>query len=40
MRLALGLLAASIAFAQTQDPKEIIRKYVDRDLLTFDRLKN
>ncbi len=40
MRLALGLLAASIAFAQAPDPKEIIRKSVDRDLLNFERLKN
>jgi hypothetical protein len=40
MRVALGLLAAAIVFAQTPDPKEIIRKSVDRDLLNFERLKN
>ncbi len=40
MRLALGLLGLSVAFGQTPDPKEIIRKSVDRDLLNFERLKN
>jgi hypothetical protein len=43
MKLGLALIACSVASAQSPkaaDPKEIIRKSVDHDLVNFERLKN
>lgn len=44
MRFALGVVAASLVFAQGDntrpDPAEIIRKSVAHDLVNFERLKN
>jgi uncharacterized cysteine cluster protein YcgN (CxxCxxCC family) len=40
VRLFPGLLVCCLVAAQNPDPKEIIRKSVDRDLLNFERLKN
>jgi hypothetical protein len=40
MRWALGFVAASLVCAQALDPKDIVARSVDRDLLNFERLKN
>ncbi len=40
MRFVLALTVGTLAFAQSPDPTEIVRKSVAHDLVNFERLKN
>src|SRR5579864_2880919 len=40
MRWLFALLCGTLALAQTQDPREIVRRSVQRDYLNFERLKD